>query len=150
MTRIINKRKSAFPLLLKGRWDGTNKVCSLLHVVLIFKAYTRGWGSGPPSLKDDPWHLCRLVIGKYASYLQNSQKYRKHSEMNTSPIISFLIGLFRSTSGYINQLGFCFVLFLTNYSVECQTKSLSNICVRFTMLPIFLAILKFFAIQRLC
>ncbi len=53
---------------------------------------------------------------------------------------SFLIGLFRSTSGYINQLGFRFVLFLTYYSVECQTKSLSNLCVRFAMLPIFLAI----------
>ncbi len=43
--------------------------------------------------------------------------------------ISFLIGLFRSTSGYINQLGFYFVLFLTYYSVECQTKSLSSIYV---------------------
>ena len=53
---------------------------------------------------------------------------------------SFLIVL--STSGYINQLGFCFVLFLTYYSVECQTKSLSNLCVRFIMFPIFLAILK--------
>ncbi len=52
----------------------------------------------------------------------------------------FLIGLFRSTSGYINQLGFCYVLFLTYYSVECQTKSLSNLRVRFAMFPIFLAI----------
>ncbi len=32
-----------------------------------------------------------------------------------------------------NQLGFCVVLFLTYYSVECQTKSLSNPCIRFTM-----------------
>ena len=48
-----------------------------------------------------------------------------------------------------NQLGFCFVLFLTYYSVECQTKSLSNLCFRFAMLPIFLAILKFCTIQRL-
>ncbi len=55
---------------------------------------------------------------------------------------SFLIGLSRSTSEYINQLGFCFVLFLTYYSVECQTNSLSNLCFRFAMLPIFLAILK--------
>ncbi len=50
-------------------------------------------------------------------------------------------GLFRSTSGYINQLGFFFVLFLMNYSVECQMKSLSNLCVRFAMFPIFLAIM---------
>ncbi len=50
-----------------------------------------------------------------------------------------LIGLFRSTSGYINQSGFCFVFFKTYYSVECQTKSLSNLCVRFIMIPIFLA-----------
>ncbi len=28
------------------------------------------------------------------------------------------------------------------YSVECQTKSLSNLCVRFIMFPIFLAIYK--------
>ncbi len=57
-----------------------------------------------------------------------------------SPLTSFLIGLFRFTSGYINHLGFCFVLFLTYYSVECQTKSLSNLCVLFIMFPIFLAI----------
>ncbi len=41
-----------------------------------------------------------------------------------------------------NQLGICFVLFLTYYSVECQTESLSNLCFRFAMLPIFLAIRK--------
>ncbi len=52
---------------------------------------------------------------------------------------SFLIGLFRSISGYINQLGFFLVLFLTYYSVvECQTKSLSNPCVPSAMFPIFL------------
>ncbi len=61
---------------------------------------------------------------------------------------SFRIGLFRSTSGYINQLGFCFVIFLTYYSVGCQTKSLSNLSVRFIMFTIFLAILKFCTIQR--
>ncbi len=59
------------------------------------------------------------------------------------------IGLFRSTSGYTNLLGFNVVLFLMYYSVECQTKSLNNPCVRFTMSPIFLAILKFFTIQIL-
>ena len=39
-----------------------------------------------------------------------------------------------------NQLGFCFVLFLAYYSVQGQTKSLSNPCVRFIMFSIFLAI----------
>ncbi len=53
------------------------------------------------------------------------------------------------TSGYINLLGFCFFPFPSYYSVECQTKSLSNLCVRFAMFPIFLAILKFFTIQRM-
>ncbi len=43
---------------------------------------------------------------------------------------------------YVGFLGFCFVLVLTYYSVECQTKSLSNLCVRFIMVPIFLAINK--------
>ncbi len=31
-------------------------------------------------------------------------------------------------------------VFLTYYSVGCQTKSLSNLCVRFAMFPVFLAI----------
>ncbi len=48
---------------------------------------------------------------------------------------SFLIGLFQTTSGYNNLLGF--ILFLTCYSVECKAKSLSNPCFRFAMLLIF-------------
>ncbi len=38
---------------------------------------------------------------------------------------------------------------MTYYSVECQTKSLSYLCVLFAMFPVFLAILKFCTIQRL-
>ncbi len=47
------------------------------------------------------------------------------------------------------QLGFCFVLSLTYYAVECQTKSLSNLCVCFIMFSIFLAKLKFCTTQTL-
>ncbi len=34
------------------------------------------------------------------------------------------------------------IMNLTYFSVECQMKSLSNLCVRFIMFPIFLSILK--------
>ena len=43
----------------------------------------------------------------------------------------------------------CFVLFLAYYSVQCQTKSFSNPCIRFAMFPMFLAISKFFTIKRM-
>ncbi len=60
-----------------------------------------------------------------------------------------MIGLHISIHIWVHKLSFCFVLFLTYYSVECQTKSLINLCVRFAMFPIFLAILKFCTIQRM-
>ncbi len=48
------------------------------------------------------------------------------------------------------QIGFCFVLFLVYHSVECQTKSLSNLCFCFICLRYFLLFWSFVQSNDCC